>query len=58
VPCTPDSPTLALKQAFFTGFWLAEGPEFEKLILKFAVMFKSIPNVEACTINTLLVYPC
>ena len=40
------------------GFGLAEGGEFEILMLKFTIMLNRIPNVEACNSAPLLANPC
>jgi len=39
-------------------FGLAEGGEFERLMLKFTIMLNRIPNVEACNTAPLLANPC
>jgi len=40
------------------GFGLAEGGEFEILMLKFTIMLNRIPNVEVCNSAPLLANPC
>jgi len=37
---------------------LAEGGEFERLMLKFTIKLNRIPNVEACNSAPLLANPC
>jgi hypothetical protein len=43
---------------YLNGFGLAEGGEFERLMLKFTIMLNRIPNVETCTFAPLLANPC
>ena len=40
------------------GFGLAEGGEFEILMLKFTIMFNRIPNAQPCNSAPLLANPC
>jgi len=40
------------------GFGLAEGGEFEILMLKFTIMFNRIPNAQPCYSAPLLANPC
>jgi hypothetical protein len=42
----------------YNGFGLAEGGEFEILMLKFTIMLNGIPNAQTCDFATLLRNPC
>jgi hypothetical protein len=42
----------------YNGFGLAEGGEFEILMLKFTIMFNRIPNAQTYDSAPLLANPC